>query len=62
MLAQQQGEDPFGPARPRQQNQQITGDQIQQMMDEIQRLMNEGRMAEAQELLEQFNRMMQNLR
>ncbi|MBV0892035.1 DUF4175 domain-containing protein [Paracoccus sp. Z118] len=39
----------------------ITGDQIQEMMDEIQRLMNEGRMAEAQELLEQFNRMMENL-
>lgn len=44
------------------QGQQITGDQLQQMMDEIQRLMKEGRMAEAQALLEQFNRMMQNLR
>ncbi|MCQ0971290.1 DUF4175 domain-containing protein [Paracoccus sp. TK19116] len=43
------------------QGQSITGDQIQQMMDEIQRLMNEGRMAEAQQLLEQFNRMMENL-
>lgn len=42
--------------------QQITGDQIQQMMDEIQRLMEQGRMAEAQELLEQFQRMMENLR
>lgn len=41
--------------------QQITADQIQQMMDEIQRLMNEGRMAEAEALLEQFNRMMENL-
>ena len=41
--------------------QEITGDQIQEMMDEIQRLMEEGRMAEAQELLDQFNRMMQNL-
>ncbi|WP_406721434.1 TIGR02302 family protein [Thioclava litoralis] len=45
-----------------QQSQQITGDQLQQMMDEIQRLMKEGRMAEAQELLEQFNRMMQNMK
>lgn len=45
-----------------QQTQAITGDQIQQMMDEIQRLMNEGRMAEAQALLEQFNRMMENMR
>lgn len=41
--------------------QQISGDQLQQMMDEIQRLMEEGRMAEAQALLEQFNRMMENL-
>ncbi len=44
-----------------QQGQEITGDQIQQMMDEIQKLMEEGRMAEAQELLDQLSRMMQNL-
>lgn len=63
MLAQQQGQDPAERFdRSPQNRQQITGDQIQQMMDEIQRLMNEGRMAEAQELLEQFNRMMQNMR
>lgn len=64
MLAQQQGEDPSEKfdRSPKQDRQQVTGDQIQQMMDEIQRLMNEGRMAEAQELLEQFNRMMQNLK
>nr|WP_142663653.1 DUF4175 domain-containing protein [Paracoccus laeviglucosivorans] len=63
MLAQQGKEDPSQKFdRSKQQGQQVTGDQIQQMMDEIQRLMNEGRMAEAQELLEQFNRMMQNLR
>src|SRR5690606_17802841 len=42
--------------------QRITGDQIQQMMDEIQRLMEEGRMAEAQELLDQLSRMLENLR
>ncbi len=41
--------------------QQISGDQLQQMMDEIQRLMEEGRMAEAQELLDQLSRMMENL-
>ena len=63
MLAQRQGEDPAERFdRSPRNGQQVTGDQIQQMMDEIQRLMNEGRMAEAQELLEQFNRMMQNLR
>ncbi|MEZ5685519.1 MAG: DUF4175 domain-containing protein [Paracoccaceae bacterium] len=53
-----------GPQFGRQQppGQQITGDQIQQMMDEIQKLMEEGRMAEAQELLDQLARMMENLK
>ena len=63
MLAER-GEDPAErfDRSPQDQRQRITGSQIQEMMDEIQRLMNEGRMAEAQELLEQFNRMMENLR
>ena len=61
MLAEQGQQDQSERFGQRQQGQQITGDQIQQMMDEIQRLMNEGRMAEAQQLLEQFNRMMENL-
>ena len=61
MLAER-GEDPAQRFdRSPQEGRTITGDQIQQMMDEIQRLMNEGRMAEAQELLEQFNRMMESL-
>lgn len=62
MLAEQGERDPAERfTGNQQQGQRITGDQIQQMMDEIQRLMNEGRMAEAQQLLEQFNRMMENL-
>lgn len=61
MLAEQGKEDPSERFTQNQPKQEITGDQIQQMMDEIQRLMNEGRMAEAQQLLEQFNRMMENL-
>lgn len=61
MLAEQGQQDPSERFTRNQQGQQVTGDQIQQMMDEIQRLMNEGRMAEAQQLLEQFNRMMENL-
>lgn len=44
-----------------QQGRQIDGDQIRRMMDAIQRLMDEGRTAEPQELLDQFQRMMQNL-
>ncbi|AUH35340.1 DUF4175 domain-containing protein [Paracoccus tegillarcae] len=62
MLAEQGQPDPADRFTDnQQQGQVITGDQIQQMMDEIQRLMNEGRMAEAQQLLEQFNRMMENM-
>src|SRR5690606_36982719 len=61
MLAER-GEDPAARFdRSEQQGRQVTGDQIQQMMDEIQRLMNEGRMAEAQELLDQLNQLMDNL-
>ncbi|MFB2532821.1 DUF4175 domain-containing protein [Paracoccus sp. p3-h83] len=62
MLAERDETDPAERFARQPQSQPITGDQIQQMMDEIQRLMNEGKMAEAQALLDQFNRMMQNLR
>lgn len=41
--------------------QQISGDQIQELMDEIQRLMEEGQMAEAMELMEQLNELLENL-
>ncbi|MDN5568766.1 MAG: DUF4175 domain-containing protein, partial [Paracoccus sp. (in: a-proteobacteria)] len=62
MLAEQsESQQADSPDQGQEQGQQITGDQIQQMMEEIQRLMNEGRMAEAEQLLEQFNRMMENL-
>ena len=62
MLAEQsEAPEADSPDQGQEQGQQITGDQIQQMMEEIQRLMNEGRMAEAEQLLEQFNRMMENL-
>jgi uncharacterized protein (TIGR02302 family) len=62
MLAERGTEDPADQFTKNNEGQPITDDQISQMMDEIQRLMNEGRMAEAQELLEQFKRMMQNMR
>jgi len=58
----QQGEQQPGDQMAQGEGQRITGDQLQALMDEIQRLMEEGRMAEAQELLEQLNRMMQNMR
>ena len=39
----------------------VSENQLQEMMDRLQQLMKEGRMAEAQELLEEINRLMQNL-
>ncbi|MPL71209.1 hypothetical protein SDC9_16982 [bioreactor metagenome] len=63
MLAERDAQKEQGPQFGQQgPSQQITGDQIQQMMDAIQKLMEEGRMAEAQELLDQLARMMQNLK
>lgn len=51
-------EDRFTRSRP---EQELGANQLQEMMNEIERLMLEGRTAEAQELLEQFNRLMENL-
>ena len=42
--------------------QEITSDQLQEMMDRIQELMEQGRMAEAQQLLDQLNQMMESMR
>lgn len=62
MLAERGTEDPADQFTKNDQGQPITDDQIAQMMDEIQRLMEEGRMAEAQELLDELNLLMQNLK
>ncbi|MEM7241298.1 MAG: DUF4175 family protein [Pseudomonadota bacterium] len=43
------------------QGQPITQDQLQEMMDRIQELMEQGRMEEAQELLRQLQEMMENM-
>ncbi|MFN3390115.1 MAG: DUF4175 family protein, partial [Allosphingosinicella sp.] len=43
------------------QGQMMSGDQLQQMLDELQRLMEEGRTAEAAELMEQLRQLMQNM-
>lgn len=44
-----------------QEGQEITQDQLQQMLDEIERLMQEGEMEQAQALLDQLMEMMQNM-
>lgn len=40
---------------------EMSGDQLQEMLDELQRLMEEGRMAEAQELMEMLRQLMENM-
>lgn len=42
-------------------NQEITQNQLQEMMDRIQELMEQGRMEEAQELMQQLQQMMENM-
>lgn len=44
-----------------QQGETVTQNEIQEMMDEIQRLMDEGRMDEAMELLQELQEMLENL-
>jgi uncharacterized protein (TIGR02302 family) len=44
-----------------QQGETMSMDELQALMDRIEELMQEGRMAEAQELMEQLNQMMENL-
>lgn len=41
--------------------QEITGQQLQDMLNQLQELMEQGRMAEAQQLLDQLSRMMENM-
>lgn len=41
--------------------QEITGDMLQEMLDEIERLMNEGKTAEAMALMEQLRQLMENM-
>lgn len=61
-LAQQQRDSGNEQQRADAQNmEQITGDQIQQLMDRLQELMEQGRTAEAQELLEQLRQLMENI-
>ncbi len=60
-LAQEQQRNPDMEMSQNMESQEITGDQIQQMMEELQKLLEEGRMAEAQELMDALRDLMQNL-
>ncbi|WP_417249721.1 TIGR02302 family protein [Celeribacter sp.] len=61
-LAEQQGEDGEGADQPDNgETIEMTGDQLQEMMDRIQELMEQGRMAEAQQLMDLLNQMLENM-
>ncbi|OSP55645.1 TIGR02302 family protein [Pseudoruegeria sp. SK021] len=57
----EQGEGQEQQQADNQNTQEITGQQLQELLDQIQRLMEEGRMAEAQALLDMLAQMMQNM-
>ena len=57
----QEGQDSEQQQQAQGETQEITDNQLQQMLDEIQRLMEEGKMAEAQALLDQLMEMMKNM-
>ena len=61
LAEQQQGDQQNQQLSENQERQEITGDQLQDMLDRLQELMEQGRMAEAQQLLEQLRRMMENM-
>ncbi len=56
--AERNGEDPQQPSGP---TIEMSQDQLQQMLDELQRLMEEGKTAEAAELMEQLRQFMENM-
>ncbi len=60
-LAQEAQRNPDSPQQGQMQGQMMSGDQLQQMLDELQRLMEEGRTAEAAELMEQLRQLMENM-
>lgn len=60
-LAREAEQNPDGQMSENQQGQTMSGDQLQQMLDELQRLMEEGKTAEAAELMEQLRELMENM-
>ena len=64
MLAEQAepGENGLDEPDMAQNGENLSWDEIQALMDRIQELMEEGRMAEAQQLMEQLNQLLENLR
>lgn len=60
-LARESEQNPDGQTSENQQGQSMSGDQLQQMLDELQQLMEDGKTAEAAELMEQLRAFMDNM-
>jgi uncharacterized protein (TIGR02302 family) len=60
-LAEEQQRNPDGQTPQDQQGMAMSQDQLQQMLDELQKLIEEGRTAEAAELMEQLRQFMENM-
>lgn len=60
-LAQEAERNPDGQAANEQESMEITGDQLQKMLEELQKLLEEGRMEEAAELMEMLRQLMENM-
>lgn len=60
-LAEQAQRNPDSQMSQNQQGLEMTADQLQQMLDELQKLMQEGRTAEAAQLMEMLRQLMENM-
>lgn len=60
-LAEEAERNPNGEAANEQNSMEMTGDQLQQMLEELQKLLEEGRMEEAAELMEMLRQLMENM-
>ncbi len=60
-LAEEAQRNPDEQQQGQMQGQMMSGDQLQEMLDELQRLMEEGKTAEAAELMEQLRQLMENM-
>jgi uncharacterized protein (TIGR02302 family) len=60
-LAEEAERNPDGQAANEQESMEITGDQLQEMLEELQKLLEEGRMEEAAELMEMLRQLMENM-
>jgi uncharacterized protein (TIGR02302 family) len=60
-LAEEAERNPDSQAGMEQQGMEMSGDQLQQLLEELQKLLEEGRMAEAAELMEMLRQLMENM-